>query len=104
MHQAVEEMAKPIAKHHKEVLEHLEVAAATYKQQANLHRHPTSVEVGDVAMVHLRKSRLPSEVHGYKIDLPSHFNIHSTFNISDELFFKVERIDCRMTLFSSVYF
>lgn len=98
-----EEIADCIQELHKEVKKHLEQANAKYKQLVDAHRHAKSFEIGNLVMIHLRKSRLPIGSHNkltnkkhdifkvldksgenaYKIDLPSYLHMSPTFNVVD---------------------
>lgn len=83
--------------------DHLEASTASYKLQADKHRCSQSFEIGNLVMVHLQKSKLPSDSHGklqpkkialfpilercgpnaYKVDLLPHSKMAPTFNLSD---------------------
>ena len=78
-------------------------ANAKYKASADEHRREKVFKEGELVMVHLTKSRFPAgEFHklqakklgpfriqqrindnAYMLDLPSNWNISSTFNVSD---------------------
>lgn len=56
-------MADQIKNIHEEVRVHLESANNSYKHQANKHKRTTNLKIGDLVMVHLKKSRLPTGLH-----------------------------------------
>ncbi|GJR81418.1 hypothetical protein Tco_0152203 [Tanacetum coccineum] len=74
-----------------------------YSAQANKHRKRVVFQEGDLVWIHLRKERFPVGRFGklkpradgpfqvqkkindnaYKIELPGHYNVSATFNVSD---------------------
>lgn len=91
-------MANRVKKIH-EVHQHLENSTASYKSKAYEHRRPANFKIGDLVMLHLKKSRLPTDhqskltnkkigpfpileklgPNAYRIDLPPTMKISSTF-------------------------
>lgn len=96
-------MADRIKNIHEEVRAHLETTNKSYKKQADTHKRTADFKIGDLVMVHLNKSRLPTGLHSkltnkkispfpilakfgpntYQIDLPPTMKISSTFNVSN---------------------
>ena len=98
-----EAMAERISKLHQEVKSHLELANDSYKTAANYHKRFKEYQVGDLVMVHLRKSRLPAGHHSkvtnkrmgpfqilerlgpnaYRVDLRANMRINPSFNVAN---------------------
>ena len=88
---------------HQEVCHHLEEANASYKAREDAQQHAMDFKIGDLVMVHLKKSHLPSRIHSkltnkkiglfpilykinpnaYSLELPSSMRISNIFNVSD---------------------
>lgn len=56
-------MADRVKKIHEEVCQHLENSTAFYKSKADEHRRPADFKIGDLLMIHLKKSRLRTGHH-----------------------------------------
>lgn len=96
-------MAERIVDLHKEVIDNLTQAAATYKDSADSYQRAKKFEVADLVMVHVKKSHFPKDTYNklqdkkigpfeilkkygdnvFRVNLPDHLCIHPIFNISD---------------------
>ena len=92
-----------VKKLHESVQQHIEKKNKQYATKSNKGRQQVLFELGNWALVHMRKERFPayrrSKLHprgdgifqvlarindnAYKLDLPSEYNISATFNVSD---------------------
>ncbi|GJZ53316.1 RNA-directed DNA polymerase [Tanacetum coccineum] len=93
-----------------------------YKEHADKHRKQVFYQEGDLVWIHLRKERFPAgrfrklkprgdgpfrvlkkiNDNAYKIELPGHYNVSTTFNVADLLPYKGDsddELDSRSSLF-----
>ncbi|KAI3498749.1 hypothetical protein L1887_34530 [Cichorium endivia] len=95
--------AKQIQDLHMQVRDQIIKHNMQYQQRANTHRKRVVFHEGDLVWIHLRKERFPGGRFGklqpradgpfkvlkrindnaYKIELPGHYNVSATFNVSD---------------------
>ncbi|GJR86227.1 RNA-directed DNA polymerase [Tanacetum coccineum] len=98
-----DEQSKKIKDLHQEVRDTIVRSSTRYNAQANKHHNWVVLQEGDLVWIHLRKERFPAGRFGkinprangpfqveknfnenaYKIELPRHYNVSATFNVSD---------------------
>ena len=98
-----EERAREIKKLHAQVQSRIMQQNEKYMKSANKHRRHVEFKKGDLVWVHLRKECFPPGKFGklkpradgpfkvlqrigdnaYKIELPNHYNVSTTFNVAD---------------------
>ncbi|GJV22901.1 RNA-directed DNA polymerase [Tanacetum coccineum] len=98
-----DEQSKKIKDLHQEVRDTIVRSSTRYNAQENKHHNWVVFQEGDLVWIHLRKERFPAGRFGklkpradgpfrveknfndnaYKIELPIHYNVSATFNVSD---------------------
>jgi len=104
--------AENIQEIHKRVRDRIEHNNREYEKSKNKHRRMVNIKEGDLVWIHLRKERFGKGRYGklkpkadgpfrvlkkinnnaYEIELPDHYGVSSTFNVSDLTPYKSEDI------------
>ena len=102
VHKDAESKLKSMMKLHSQVQERIKAINEVYKQRSK-HKKQKLFNEGDLVWVHLRKERFPSKRknklmpradgpfkivskindNAYKVELPSEYGVHATFNVGD---------------------